>query len=188
MNARIDQVIASLEQVTMDVRTAFGSLSRDQLNWKPAQGRWSIAQCLDHLIRTNRLYFPSLESLRAGPPTPTFWERYSPLSGLLGKILVRTTSPGYRRKMKTSSKAEPATSEIDAGIVERFARHQDELIGHLRILPSDIDRKRTIVTSPLLRWVTYSLDDCLTILAVHEERHLQQARGVMETEGFPGPA
>lgn len=54
----------------------------------------------------------------------------------------------------------------------------------MRRIPHTIDRERTIITSPLLRWVTYSLDDCLTILVVHEKRHLQQAERVMEAGAF----
>ncbi len=36
MSDRIDEVIRELEGVTQGTRTAFGSLSDDQLNWKPA--------------------------------------------------------------------------------------------------------------------------------------------------------
>jgi hypothetical protein len=71
------------------------------------------------------------------------------------------------------------------GIVDRFDRHQAELIEHIRGIPGSIDRQRTIVTSPLAAFVTYSLDDCLTILVVHEQRHLQQAKRVMEAGAFP---
>jgi hypothetical protein len=86
--------------------------------------------------------------------------------------------------LQTSPKAEPSNSQMD-GIVQRFARHQGDLIAHYRGIPHSLDRERTIVTSPLLRWVTYSLDDCLTILVVHEKRHFLQASRVMEVGGFP---
>lgn len=188
MDDRIDELANELEQVTQSTRAAFGRLSRDQLNWKPTADGWSIAQCLDHLITINSLYFPRLASLRTGPGRPTFWERYSPFSGLLGKLLIKTLSPEYPRKMKTSPKAEPSSSRIDDGILDRFVRHQAELIEHLQRIPHSVDRGTTIVTSPLLRWVTYSLDDCLTILVVHEKRHFQQAMRVMEAEAFPGVA
>jgi hypothetical protein len=59
------------------------------------------------------------------------------------------------------------------------------MIEHLRKLPPDLDPAKTIVTSPLMGLVTYSLDDCYTILAVHGPRHFNQAKRVMETDGFP---
>lgn len=188
MNDSIDELAKELEEVTQGTRAAFANLSRDQLNWKPMADSWSIAQCLDHLITINSLYFPLLASMRTGPARPTFWERYSPLSGLLGKLLIKTLSPEYPKKTKTSPKAEPSASEIDDGILDRFSQHQAELIEHVRQIPNSVDRGGTIVTSPLVRWVTYSLDDCLTILVVHEKRHFQQAKRVMEAEGFPQAA
>jgi hypothetical protein len=180
MGAHIDRIVTDLEQVTRNSRTAFSALSNEQLNWKPAPASWSVAQCLDHLITINRLYFPLLETLKAGPAKPTSWERYSPLSGFLGKALIKALSPNQSRKTKTRPMAEPSASVIDDGVVDRFVRHQTELIGHLKAIPPSVDLKKTIVTSPLLRWVTYSLEDCVTILAVHEQRHFLQATRVME--------
>ncbi len=185
MSTRIDHVVSDLEQVTRNIQAAFGHLSHDQLNWQPTSTRWSIAQCLEHLITTNQLYFPMLTAVATGIPTPTAWERYSPLSGLFGWILVRSVDPMSTRKLKTLARAEPSRSGIDADIVDRFIRHQDELIGLVRRIPEERDLARTIVTSPLARWVTYSLNDCLTILSLHEQRHAQQARRVVGTGGFP---
>jgi uncharacterized damage-inducible protein DinB len=185
MSEVVEEVIADLESVTEDARTAFAGLTGDQLNWKPAPESWSVAQCLEHLIHINRLYFPLLDKLASGPVTPTFWEKYSPLSGVLGRALISALSPDNPRKSKTSRKAEPSASTIDAGIVDRFADHQAELITKVRGISPAVERHRTIVTSPMMGWVTYSLDDCLTIIAVHEKRHLQQAIRAMNADGFP---
>jgi uncharacterized damage-inducible protein DinB len=185
MNDRIAELSHELDQITESTRMLFGNSSPAQLNWQPAPGSWSIAQCLDHLIRINSLYFPLLTALRSGRAQPTFWERYSPLSKVLGKLLIGSLRPEHRKKLKTSPQAQPVTSEV-ADILDRFAQHQAELIDHLRAIPREIDRERTIVTSPLRRWVTYSLDDCLTILVVHEQRHVLQARRVLEAG--PGSA
>ena len=58
------------------------------------------------------------------------------------------------------------------------------MVEHLRKLPTDIDMVKTIITSPLLGVVTYSLDDCFTILAVHCQRHFGQAKRVTEPGDF----
>jgi hypothetical protein len=188
---RFDDGIQDLEALTRRAQADFGGLSGAQLNWKPAAGSWSVAQCLDHLITINALYFPLFEALREGGRNPTFWERYSPFSGLLGRLLIRSLSPDNPRRTRTSRMAEPSASTIDDGIVARFAQHQAELIEHLRRLPPSADGG-TIITSPLLRGVTYSLDDGVRVIVVHEQRHLQQARRVVEAPGFPaersGPA
>lgn len=179
MNNRTSQAIRTLEEVTADVRATFGSLSAEELNRQPAAGGWSVAQCLDHLITINTLYFPLLDSVRVGPPTPTLWERVSPLSGIFGRLLIKTLSPDYKKKIKTSRKAQPSSSTIDAGIVDRFAEHQSALIQRVQDIAPTVNHETTIVTSPLAGFITYSLADCLTLLVVHEQRHLAQAKRVM---------
>ena len=185
MSERIEKITKELDQTAVDVASTFGSLTTAQLNWKPASKSWSIAQCLDHLITGHSLYFPLFERLASGEWKPDLWARTSPLSGLFGRFLVKGLDPKNRKKMKTTSKAYPSSSEIDAGIVERYVDHQRQMIEAIRRVPGSIDPWSTIVTSPLLAVVTYSLDDCYTILAEHGARHFDQAKRVMSEEGFP---
>ena len=185
MESRVETVTAELQKVADDAKATFGTLSAEQLNWKPAEKSWSIAQCFDHLITTHTLYFPLFEKLATGKVKQTTWESYSPLSGFFGRFLIKSLRPENVKKMKTTAKAQPSMSEIGGDIIERYGKHQVQLIEHLRKLPSDIDPKKTIVTSPLMGLVTYSLDDCYTILAVHGPRHFNQAKRVRDTDGFP---
>lgn len=181
----ISDVCSSLEATSNEAREVFGGLSKEQLNWKPAEKSWSIAQCLDHLITVHGKYFPLLERLENGSVETTFLERFSPLSGFFGRFLIKSMRPENPKKMKTTASAEPSTSEIDAGILDRYCEHQSDLIDRLNKLPADLDAAKTIITSPLAGFVTYSLDDTFTILDVHGQRHIQQAKRVMEADGFP---
>lgn len=185
MTGNAENTISVLTNAADEARAAFGSMSLVQLNWKPTEKSWSIAQCLDHLITTHSLYFPEFERLAADGDDPSFWERVSPVSGLFGRFLIKAMRPENPKKMKTSAKAEPSKSEINAGIIEQFADHQRQMIEHIRNIPAGIDPVKTIITSPLMGLVTYSLDDAYTVLAVHSQRHLGQAKRVAETEGFP---
>jgi uncharacterized damage-inducible protein DinB len=186
MDDRINYVTAELQKNADNAKATFSSLSADQLNWKPAEKSWSVAQCLDHLIKTHSLYFPLFEQLETGKIKQSFWERNSPLSGFFGRFLIKSLNPENQKKIKAPSKAQPSVSEVGADIVERYSEHQHQIIEYLQKLPADIDPAKSIITSPLLGIVTYSLDDCFTILVVHCQRHLGQARRVTETAGFPG--
>ena len=177
---RITSVIADLGSISDEAGLMFGTLTGPQLNWKSSQKTWSVAQCLEHLITINSLYFPVFEKMRSGGVSNTFWEKHSPLSGFFGRYLIKASGPENPKKMKTSKKAYPSASEIGSDIVVRFQEHNKELAGHIGAISHDVDLK-TIITSPLAGFVTYSLDDCLTILVVHERRHLLQAKRVMES-------
>lgn len=185
MQERIASITKELGQVRDDSLETFGGLTVEQLNWKSAEKSWSVAQCFDHLITTHSLYFPVFEKLASGDVKPTFWEKASPLSGFFGRFLIKNLDPANLKPMKTTSKAYPSSSTIDGDIVERFVEHQQKIIEALKQLPSSIDPGRTIITSPLMGLVTYSLDDTFTILVHHCRRHLGQAKRVTETAGFP---
>jgi len=185
MNDKLDSTIQNLQQVANTTRSTFGLLSHLQLNWKPAAKSWSVAQCFDHLITTHSLYFPSLERLATAKEQMSFWQRMSPLSGFFGRFLIKSLDPQNLKKISTTGKAFPSESEIDSSIIERFCEHQDQLIDHLKKLPKDLDAEETIITSPLLGIVTYSLADTFTILDVHCRRHFNQAVRVTQVNGFP---
>ena len=52
--------ISDTESVIKDFEK-FKILSEDQINWKPSQEKWSIAECVDHLVVTNKLYLKEFE-------------------------------------------------------------------------------------------------------------------------------
>ncbi len=74
---------------------------------------------------------------------------------------------------------------MDAAVIEQFAAHQGELAELMRATAAGVDLKRTVVTSPVSGFVTYSLLDAFRIVVMHERRHFAQARRVTEAEGFP---
>jgi hypothetical protein len=186
MGQNIQSTENELSRSADEARAAFGGFSPGQLNWKPAENSWSIAQCLDHLITTHSQYFPLFDRLAAGDSKPTTWEKISPLSGFFGRYLIKSLDPDNVKKLKAPGKAQPSASEISGDIVDRFGDHQRQLIEHLQKLPADLDPAKTIITSPLVGIVTYSLLDCYQIIVVHCWRHLGQAKRVAESDNFPG--
>ena len=160
-------------------------LRPDQLLWKPAPHRWSIAQCLDHLIVSNECYFPVLDRLCSDRYQATFWERWSPFSKSIGRNMVATLGPEVRRPFKAPKIFQPRQKEVkDLAIVDRFRKHQETLIGKLEAIRVQTINK-VVVTSPVAGLITIPFPDVLEILAGHEERHLSQAERLLVETGFP---
>src|SRR5690349_16706160 len=99
----LEGIVSQFENVTADVSESFGGLSVEQLNWKPAPESWSVGQCLDHLVKSNEEFFPELDKLAAGTRKNTFWQSWSPLSGIAGSFLVNTLKKDGS-KVKTNQK------------------------------------------------------------------------------------
>ncbi len=183
MDERIGSIISDMNAVAEDAKATFATLSNEQLNWKPAEKSWSVAQCLDHIIKTNEQFYPEFAKLASGTRKNSFWENISPLTGWGGRFLINAVSEDSK-KAKAPSKAIVPPSDIEAGIVDKFCGHIAEVNEKVESV-AGVDRKKTVVTSPFLAIFTYSLDDAYTVLVEHSKRHIRQAKRVMEAEGFP---
>ena len=187
MNAQkagLANLIAAANNIANDARSTFGRLSPAQLNWKPSADRWSVAQCFDHLISSNKGYFPVIEDVLAGKKR-TFWERIPGLPGLAGKLLIKSMEPTSTRKVKAPKRFQPSQSDISASVIDDFAEQQGRLVEKMKAT-EHFDLENIIITSPVSAAITYSLMDAYRLIVVHEQRHSQQAKRVMEESAFPG--
>ena len=186
MDERIHQITSAMKQVADDARATFGNLTPEQLNWKPGEKSWSVGQCFEHIIKTNEQFYPEFERLASGTRKNTFFQSYSPFTGMMGRFLIKAVSEDSK-KAKAPSKDIVPPSEISGDIINRFATHIDgvnEMIGRC----AAADRSKTVVSSPFLSVFTYTLDDAYTVLVEHTRRHFRQAKRVTETDGYPASA
>ena len=79
--------------MTGEYEKEIGPLYSEQLNWKPNPTSWSVGQCVDHIVTTNRLYFNIFDALLNGTKSSNFWEKVPFLPGFFGKFLINTTKP-----------------------------------------------------------------------------------------------
>ena len=79
---------------TAEARDSFGELHADQLNWKPAADKWSIAQNMDHLIVINSSYFPIIESLKKGTYKAPFLGKVGFVVSFFGKMIFDLVNSG----------------------------------------------------------------------------------------------
>jgi len=176
---------AELEAIAADAGAAFGRLDARQINWKADASRWSVAQCLEHLLTANRQMVEMADQALDGTRRRTLWQRLPMLPRLFGRMLVRTQSPDATRRFKAPGKAQPAASALDTAIVGRFVDQQRDLIVKLDASATR-DLAGVVMASPFLGVVTYSVLDGWRLIVAHERRHVQQAKRVMATPGFPG--
>jgi hypothetical protein len=184
MSEKLNDLISNMNAISDDARSSFGHLSGEQLNWKPAEKSWSVAQCMEHLILTNSEFFTEMDGIIAGTRKNSFLENYSPLTGWWGRFLIKAVTEGSRPASAPSKRIVPP-SDISADIVDKYCGHQDDLIGKIS-QTGDADWEKTVLTSPFLPVMTYKMSDAYVVLVEHSKRHINQAKRVMEVDGFPG--
>jgi hypothetical protein len=177
-------VVAELEAIAADAQATFGPLGPRQLNWRAEPARWSVAQCFDHLIKANaEMIDAAAAALGRGQPR-TLWQRLPLWPRLMGRMLIRSQSPGASGRYTAPRPAQPTASAIDPAIVARFIGQQRDLLARARALDERV-AARTIMVSPFVKVITYSVLDGWRLIVAHERRHLEQARRVITTPEFP---
>jgi hypothetical protein len=182
-SADLPTLIAAATQVAADVKSTFGNLSPAQLNWKPSAERWSVGQCFDHLLTSNKGYLPIIDDVLKGRKR-SFLENMPFLPGLAGKLLIKSLDPATTRKIKAPKRFEPARSDITTSVINDFVDQQTRIVEKMKAT-EHLDLEKIIITSPAVAAVTYSLMDAYRIIVVHEHRHFQQAKRVTEEASFP---
>ena len=183
----VDEMIAMQEQLSSEVQAELGSLTEDQLNWKPNPEAWSVGQCLEHLINANAPYFPEIERVIQGRKTNTVWQKLPVLPALFGRLIINSVNPDNVRKGKTPAVFKPSSSAVAGDVINRFLKTQEQLVDLMR-KTGKLPLSAVIVTSPVAALITYSLQDAYTIMALHNRRHFNQAKRVTEAAEFPRAA
>jgi hypothetical protein len=182
-NADLPTLISAANSVANEAKNTFGLLTPAQLNWKPSAERWSVAQCFDHLLTSNRPYIPIVDNVLAGHKQ-TFWQSMPVLPGLMGKLLIKSLDPVKGRNLKAPTKFQPAQSDISDSVIDDFVAQQASIVGKMKAT-AHLELERIIISSPVTSVVTYSLMDAYRVIVVHEQRHFQQAQRVTAESGFP---
>jgi DinB superfamily len=182
-SADLPSLIAATNSIAREAKETFGALTPAQLNWKPSAERWSVGQCFEHLLNSNKGYFPIIDSVLAGQK-PTFWQRVPVLPGIMGKLLIKSLDPASTRKLKAPKDFVPAQSDISSSVINDFVAQQATIVEKMKAT-EHLDLEKIVITSPALRVVTYSLLDAYRVIVVHERRHFQQAQRVTADSGFP---
>jgi DinB family protein len=184
-DSALPTVLAEAALVAAETQRMFGRLSGAQVNWKPGEGEWSIGQCFDHLIVSNRPFESIFEAILARRYRRRLWERVPLLPGVFGGLLINALRPDSGRKVKARPAFYPSSSPIAPTIIASFLEQQTRLV-RLMETSRSLDLETITITSPVAFFITYSLMDACRIIVAHEQNHFVQATRVMETPGLPG--
>jgi hypothetical protein len=162
-------------------------LSEEQANWQPQPGRsWSILQCFDHLVRTNKAFSDRLApALEKAPPAETADREI--VVGWLARKLLESTEPPPKKKFKSPKPTVPPVT-LSAGVVLPAFHGSNDRLRTLVKEAQRHDSNRAKFTHPFVPFMRLTVAFGLLLMATHERRHLWQAEQVRGAAGFPGSA
>lgn len=178
------EVATQLDTIRAKASEATAGLNRTQLNWQPDGGRrWSIAQCLDHLARTTRLYGQRIEE--AIEAAPAGEERREAHPDLMGRFFIWVMEPPNQLRTRTQAALQPP-SELAPEEVRRSFGDSLDYLATLTARALCVDASRVRYRNPLAGDTRFfNLATGILVMLAHDRRHLEQALRVRRHKNFP---
>ncbi|MGH7724278.1 MAG: DinB family protein [Candidatus Eiseniibacteriota bacterium] len=190
----LDECARAYHRDQVRAQALVDGLSPAEFIREPEPGSWSVGQCLDHLNVQGGLMLPRLDrgiektrerSGGVGNVTPGV---ANPIDyGWFDRLFVRSLASVKGRptqRMRTPRAFVPRSHLTIEGVVQSFLILQEELLARVeRARGLALSRVRVgSAATPLIR---VRLGAWFAAIAVHQERHLEQARRAREAIGRP---
>jgi len=178
--------MAELMRLAFEAKQVCDPLGDAAFNWQPEGGKaWSVGQCIDHLVRTNRLYLDALEEVVNRALAEGAVEAPPLDPGRIGRWFINILEPPVGIRLPAPKKALPASRLIRASTLIAFAGEQQRIVELVR-RSARVDCNRLKFQNPLAGGVQmFNVATGLLVMAAHERRHLLQARNVCSRADFP---
>jgi len=172
----LEQAYAAAER---DARAVVDGLTEALGTWRAEPSSWSVAECLDHLAVSNRIYLAAMEPSAAAARANGNYRQGPAMPGVIGRWFARTLEPPVkpRFKMKAPRKIRPRQSPPLGDATAAFLTTQIDVQRFLRTY-AGIDLTGVRFPNPFITGVRFSLATGLHVIASHERRHLWQAWNV----------
>jgi len=173
-------VISDLAQMTSN-HINYGrqllDISEDKLQFKQSSSSWSVLECLEHLNMYTAFYNTEIDKRMNASSLP-FSETFK--STFLGNKFANDMLPKEgMNTMKTFKSKNPNASTLNKEqVVLTFIKLQEEMLDNLDTAKSkNLNKIKTKTTLPLLK---FKLGDTFRFVIHHNERHVVQAKRVVQ--------
>jgi hypothetical protein len=175
----VDALRQQFEQLSAQADALVLPLSDEQLTRRPEPGRWSVAECIDHLNVTARAYLPRIDEAIADAIRRGLYGEGPFTYNWIGRLLIYALEPPPRFRTKAPELFEPGPPRSRQEVMAAFRAYQVQYIDRLR-QANGLDLARARVISPAATWLRIPLGAGFASVVAHERRHLWQAGQVVE--------
>jgi uncharacterized damage-inducible protein DinB len=152
-------------------------LTAEQWAFRPAEGRWSIGECIEHVTRVeNRIYGVIVKKLEEGVPSDQLPDRQK-------DALIMKAIPDRTVKRQAPEAARPTGQWADeSDVLAEFEKTRLRTMEFAATTTGDLRRH-------FHAHMALGEIDCyqwLLVLSLHGSRHAQQIEEIRAASNFPG--
>jgi hypothetical protein len=176
------ELLSMLDSTAKDFLALIDGVSEEQWKWKSSPDRWSVGECAEHVILSERkLYETAVEALK-GPADPEWAAKTDGKVDFLKKVMPNR-QPGGAGGAKAPQEIVPSGTLAKDEVVRRFNESRTEIRAFVAAL--DQPAKEHIVVHPFPIFGPLNAYDWLIYVPLHTIRHSRQIVEVQQTAGYP---
>jgi hypothetical protein len=184
LNSELASDVQQITQIKEQAATLLRGVSDAQYNWRSEPGRWSMAECVAHIVITDDIYVPVLENCIADARKKGLVGDGPFHHGAVGNWFVRSMDAPAKKRFKNPKMITPPPEQPLAKGLADFNAVHDRLLQVVH-QANGVDLGRAKFRSPFLKVMRFSLGQGLAVMLAHARRHLWQAGEVQKHPGFP---
>ena len=169
-------VAKQVHDVSREVETLLHGRTQPELSARPRPGSWCVAECLDHLTQTTRVFLPTLAAAIAAAPQLNKNRRLR--TGLVPRLLIWNLRPPYRIRLKVLPHLAPKNPDPTTACAQ-FAASQAALLETLQAA-SGLAIDSVTIKSPVYARVNYNTYGAFRMLVAHQKRHVWQISQILK--------
>lgn len=165
------------EETFQNLASSIKGLSTAQLHYRASEDTWSVSQCAEHIVVTEKMIFDMVKGYMDKPANP---EQKSERSLTDEQIMAMVIDRSEKFKAPEALQTDGKYNQADEALAELKNQRQD-ILNLLKNTPIEELRNR-INESPSGKADVYQT---LLFLAGHTARHTLQIDEIKASEGFP---
>jgi hypothetical protein len=174
----IDQLQQQTETFLQKATGDWQMISPATMLQPPAEKKWSLAQCLDHLNSYGRYYLPAIEEAIQKAKEKKWAAEVQFVPGWLGNYftdLMAPDSDGKKMKKMSAPKNHVPVADLDSDrVLGEFIDQQEKMLQLLEEARK-ISLGKARVSISIAKWIKLKLGDTFRFLIMHTHRHVLQA-------------
>lgn len=157
---------------------AVEGLSDEQWNFKPAPGKWSVGEVVEHIYLAEGLIFKQVEAAMAAPFNPNWKEKTKGKSEFIERVMVNRTG-----KAQAPEQIVPVGKLTRSELMEKLKSARAATIKFAE--QTEAPLKSHTSEHPFPVFNTLSAYNWLIYIPLHNIRHNQQIDEVKASPNFP---
>jgi len=176
------ELIQQIEDNQDRVLGLISGLTDEQWTFKQNESRWSVAECTEHIVRSQRAILQTVKDVISSPRDPDWATKTAGKTAFVRQI-VPNRGPQGAGGVQAPQEIRPTEHWDRARAIREFYDAQGEVRAYLETMDRAIKDHTSQHPVPQIGWL--NAYDWLNLLTMHTVRHSKQIIEVQEGANYP---